>query len=245
MNRKIFSYLVVLVFLTFLTMFPLTIGILSSDGSTSTTWGNIKTGNDSVTSVKFAPPIGSCVKLNVPHMPQVPPGTDWNSSMNCGQTSVLMCVGYLKQMSFPSSAITDENKWLAKTYNDLKYLNVYGYFTGGNRISYLENLARNYWGYKKSMATTNFCVGTDELYLELRANHPVVVEVINDMFSAPTSSKKYHFMVLVGMSIGTTDANSYVWVNDPAKTKGNNNQYSLKDFKKSWANLSNQCVFIR
>lgn len=244
MNRNIFGRVFVLAFIMFLATFPLTVGTFGSD-SASTTWGNIKTGNDSTASAKLAPPVGSCVKLDVIHMPQVPPGTDWNSSKNCGQTSVLMCVDYLKRMCFASSAITAENKWLACATGDKRYLDVYGYFTGGTRIGLLGDLARNYWGYKNSVATTNFCVGIDGLYNELKAGRPIVVEVINNMYPAPISASTYHFMVLTGMSIGSNDTNSYVWVNDPAKTQGKDNKYSLQQFKKSWANLNNQCVFIR
>jgi len=246
MNRKIFGYAVALVFLAFLTMFPLTVGALAN-GSASTTWGNIKIGADFA---KLAPPLNFYTRLVVPFFPQVSPDspiTDWKLSMNCGQASVLNCVGYLKRVCYPYPAIViaDENKWLAKTYNEPRYLNKYGYFTGGDKIVRLEGLARNYWGLKNSVATTNYCASIDALYNELKVGRPVVVEVMTNMVSAPDDNNTYHFMVLVGLSIGTNDTNSYVWVNDVGKTAGKSIKYTLQQFKKSWATSGNHCVFIR
>lgn len=146
--------------------------------------------------------------------------------MNCGQASVLTCVGYAKRVCYPypGPLITKENEWLAKNTNAKdgpKYLNPNGYVTGGSRISYLEDLARNYWGFKNSVAIKgNSCGTIDALCNELMAGRPVVVEVITNMAPAPSpppNKQLYHFMVLVGMRISANDADSCVWVNDVGK----------------------------
>ncbi len=160
--------------------------------------------------------------------------------MNCGQASVLNCVGYLKRACFPSSVITEENKWLAKTYDEPRYLNTYGYYTGGDKVYRLEALSHDYWGYKNSVAV---CSTVDALYNELKTGRPVVVEVMTNMATTTIGDDIPHFMALVGM-----DSN-YVWVNDVGKPIGNPRGkdacYSLEQFKKSWAILANDCVFIR
>ncbi|MDD5750682.1 MAG: C39 family peptidase, partial [Candidatus Pacebacteria bacterium] len=205
--KTLFVSLVLLVLLS-LTI-PSTIGALGPDEGALTTWANIKANG----SAKLAPPVGSYTKLVVPFYPQVPPG-DWGNTMNCGQASVLICVGYAKRVCYPypGPLITKENEWLAKTYKDSRYLDPNGYYTGGSRISYLEALARDYWGFKNSKATTNSCSSIDVLYSELKADRPVVVEVMTGMASKKTDGVDYHFMVLVGIKIGADDANSYVWV---------------------------------
>jgi len=206
-------------------------GRVVANRSVSTTWGNIKTGTGvNSDSAKLAPPVGSYTKLVVPFYPQVsldsPPG-DWKLSMNCGQASVLTCVGYAKRVYYPYPApiIVKENEWLAKNTNTKdgpKYLNKYGYFTGGGRISYLEDLARNYWGFKNSVAIKgNSCGTIDALYNELTAGRPVIVEVITNMAPAAVEGgDTYHFMVLVGMRIRANNVCSDVWVNDVGKPNG-------------------------
>jgi len=217
---------------------------VSPVGKTATKWGEIKSSNASIASVKLAPPPFSCVRLDVYFIPQVPPG-NWSNTKNCGQASVLNCVCYLRRVCMSYTAITGENKWLANAFNEPRYLDPNGYFTGGNKIGRLEMLARNYWCYRNSAATTNYSSNIDALYNELWNKHPVVVEVMTNMASSTANGDTYHFMVLVGMSIGTSDFNSYVWVNDVGKTNGKDRRYTLEQFKKSWATSNNHCVFIR
>lgn len=203
---------------------------LSPTGKNTITWAGIKTGKTFAVSAKLAPAQFPKVKLNVYFIPQVPPG-DWPNTKNCGQASVLNCVGYLKRACFPSSAITDENKWLANATGDKRYLDPNGWETSTSQLS---NLAKSFWGYKSSIATTST---TDGLYNELKADRPVVVAVRIIMSSDP--KVKGHFMALVGM-----DSN-YVWVNDVGKSQGKDWCYSLQQFKNSWATQGNACVFIR
>lgn len=171
------------------------------------------------------------IKLDVPFIPQVPPG-EWSNTKNCGQAAVLNSVGYLRRQCMTPVNITYENNWLANAYGDSRYRNPNGWYTD---VYKLENLAKNYWGYYNSRATTS---NLDGLYSELKACRSVVVAVRLQMSTTPTPTNG-HFMVLVGMD------SSYVWVNDVGKTYGKNNSYPLWQFEASWKTQNNSCVFIR
>lgn len=170
------------------------------------------------------------VKLDVPFIPQVPPG-DWSNTKNCGQASVLNVVGYLRRQCMASFNITYENDWLAKTYNDSRYKDQNGYYTDTAK---LVNLAQNYWGYRNSVSGN----GTlDKVYAELKCNRPVVVAVRLNMSS--DLGTLGHFMVLVGMD------NSTVWMNDVGKSQGKDRAFPLSQFQASWATQGNAYVNIK
>ena len=170
------------------------------------------------------------VKLDVPFIPQVPPG-DWSNTKNCGQASVLNVVGYLRRQCMASFNITYENDWLAKMYNNSRYKDQNGWYTNTAK---LVNLAKKYWGYRNSTAGN----GTlDTVYAELKANRPVVVAVRLNMSSNPGTLG--HFMVITGMD------NSTVWVNDVGKSRGKDRSFPLSQFQASWATQGNAYVSIK
>lgn len=175
---------------------------------------------------------GAKVKLEVPFLPQKPPG-DWERTKNCGQAAIVNCANYLNQKCYSSSQITEENKWLAKAYNDNRYLDPNGWITN---TSQLANLARGFWGFRGSVATRSTI---DGLYNELRCR-PVVVGVRLRMATTATSTNG-HFMVLVGMG------SANVWVNDVGRSQeyGKDVVYPLSQFTQSWATQGNACVFVR
>lgn len=170
------------------------------------------------------------VKLDVPFIPQVPPG-DWSNTKNCGQASVLNVVGYLRRQCMASFNITWENEWLASTYNDDRYRDANGWYTNTSK---LVNLAKKYWGYRNSVAGN----GTlDTIYADLKANRPVVVAVRLNMSTNPQTLG--HFMVLVGMDSST------VWMNDVGKSQGKDRAFPLSQFKASWATQGSAYVRIK
>jgi hypothetical protein len=158
------------------------------------------------------------ILLNVPFLPQVPPG-DWKNTKNCGQDSVLMVMAFLKKFQPYSQLITDEDSWLAWYTGNSVFKNPNGAPTN---TSLLASLTKGYWSYSTVYTGSN---GTkDLLYNSLKQGKPVVVAVKIDMGTTTAN----HFMVLIGLSDST------VIVNDPGHTYGGGVQYSYSQFDASW-----------
>lgn len=183
------------------------------------------------------------VHLDVPFKAQVPPGTiapdgRWPLTNNCGQASSLMVFSYYKRIRPTELGIWQVNYWLKFKYNDSRYMDPKGdgWYTDVDQIAIL---AREYGGFVDSSyhtGRTNTGWTKQDLKDELSNGYPVIVAVRLGMSSDP--QVKGHFMVLIGMD----DNNAYV--NDPGRTNGENNEYSITKFYDSWSTQNRACVSI-
>ncbi len=176
-------------------------------------------------------------KLNVRFLPQVPPPVPnvgqkpvWKqpgatvincqtSTCNCGQTSVIMVVNFYNGTTPVPENIVGADDWLAEQYKDP--LN--NYYGSETTLDKLAGLAKHY-GFNDAVAHSGW--SKSDLQDELSAGHPIIVAVWTNM-RAGTPNRK-HFMVLTGMD------DSYVYLNDPGKTAGANNRYTIERFTEVW-----------
>jgi hypothetical protein len=179
------------------------------------------------------------VQLVVPFKAQLPPpGTvptpaGWHLTNNCGQTSVLMVVGFysgpLRNPPTPVyQDIQDADDWLFAQYGAPQN----SYYGSETDTAQLVSLAQHY-GFSNSAAYTGWTI--QSIQAELNAGHPVIVAVWTNMtVGQPYAANlnKRHFMVLTGMD------DTYVYVNDPGHTHGNQvpyNRYTIPEFQAAWS----------
>jgi hypothetical protein len=90
---------------------------------------------------KFSNPIINVLKsvsLRVPWLSQAINDNDWDNNHNCGQTCVVMLLGYFKGKAVNFDAIAAQNKLLAKQFKDDRFAkSTKGWTTGSNHLSYL------------------------------------------------------------------------------------------------------------
>jgi predicted double-glycine peptidase len=182
------------------------------------------------------------VHLDVPFKSQVPPPSSdkwsvdkkgnkvWPATKNCGQTCVLMISSYYKQTAPTEQDIKTIDDWLFQTFNDP----VNDYLGSITSTDKLVKLATDFAGFTDVAKHSDWTL--DNLKDELNQGFPVVVAVWTDM--SVGGKHEQHFMVLVGMD------DDFVYVNDPGKTKGKNNKYSIARFKTAWENQHSAVVTI-
>jgi predicted double-glycine peptidase len=182
------------------------------------------------------------VRLNVPFKSQVPPPTSdkwpinkkgikvWPATKNCGQTCVLMVSSYYKQTTPTEQDIKAIDDWLFQKFQDP----VNGYLGTVTNTAKLATLATQFAGFADVATHSNWTL--DDLKNELNQGFPVIVAVWTDM--SVGSPHEQHFMVLVGMD------DNFVYFNDPGKTNGKNNKYSIAQFLKAWQNQHSAVVTI-
>ncbi len=166
----------------------------------------------------------SRVLLDVPFLPQVPPG-DWANTRNCGVAAAVMVKAYYYGSTPTPQDIVEADEWLHARFG-LPLNNYNGDFTNVFQIrSWLEAQG----------ISTRIGMGNGEMLRSfLKEGKPVIVAVFAHM--NPRSAK--HAMLLVGM---TQDA---VIVHDPGKPNGASNVYSLNQFLSSWQAQNNWYITI-
>ncbi len=166
----------------------------------------------------------SRILLDVPFLPQVPPG-DWANTRNCGVAAAVMMKAYYYGITPTPQDIIGADEWLNARFG-LPLNNYNGDFTNVFHIrSWLEAQG----------IPTRIGMGNVELLRSfLSQGKPVLVAVFANM--NPRSAK--HAMLLVGM---TQDG---VIVHDPGKTNGAHNVYSLSQFLASWQAQNNWYITI-
>ena len=177
--------------------------------------------------------------LDVPWIPQVPPGT-WLKTMNCGQASSLMIFDYYKKTRPPDATsdapcrIWQINYWLDYRYPAKGYMNPSG--NGKGTWRELPVLSKDFGGFEDSSRHRGFTL--DDLRNELSQGYPVIVGVFTDMAETGGAS---HWMVLTGID------DTYVYVNDPGHSwesgKGKY-YYAINKFENCWARQGNTAVTI-
>lgn len=166
--------------------------------------------------------------LPVPWLCQVPPG-DWNNTKNCGQTCSAMLGGYFKGFTPASSAITNENKWLATRFKDSRYTtSANGYYTHFNdgRNS-LGVLLKEYYGLNSTVRNGS---NITDVLKELNAGRPVIVGVKISGGKVVSSGGVAHWALAVGWNA----RDGKIILNDPGTNSGRQIQYSVSAFDASW-----------
>jgi hypothetical protein len=169
--------------------------------------------------------------LDVPFLPQVPPG-NWSDTRNCGQSSYLMVQSFYKNNPVSESDIKSVDDWLKSEFND----DIRNYSGNYTNISKLIKIARQFGGFE------DFSILSGTQNIDLLKNHisegnPVIVAVYTNMFLKGNMDVP-HFMVLTGVD------DEFVYVNDPGKSKGKNNQYNIADFLNAWKKQNYSAVVI-
>jgi len=155
--------------------------------------------------------------LNVPWMSQLPTGTDWNKTNNCGQTCCVMLGGYFNHGSVAPWVIDAENRWL-------RYPTPYGNTTGP---STLRNLL---WGFHRLRSQYHVGNEPDDVVMEGTRGRPVIVGVRTRM---SPSGGRAHWMLFVGYS------GNYMYFHDPGRSsakRGRFVRYTIDEFRRSWKN---------
>jgi uncharacterized protein YvpB len=170
-------------------------------------------------------PVGVRAKvLDVPFLSQVPPGS-WSDTRNCGQTSFLMIDAYFNNKNIDETSIKNIDDWIEKNIGDSKR-NYSGSYTTVDKI---KNIAVDYGSFDpESIVIERRNKNIDFLKQEVEASRPVIVAVYTNMLLKGIERDVLHFMVLVGID------ETHVYVNDPGKSKGEKNKYTIEQFLKAW-----------
>lgn len=164
------------------------------------------------------------ILLDVPFLPQVPPG-DWSNTRNCGVASAVMIAAYFYNTTPLPEDIKEAVDWLHARFN----LPVNGYngdYTNVFQVrAYLESR-----GIPARIGMGN--LGILRQFLE--EGKPVLVAVFANMNPGGTK----HAMVVVGM-----DSTS-IYVHDPGRPSGAFNSYPIGQFLAAWEEQGNWYVTI-
>lgn len=220
-------------------LMALAVLVTPSVGSTQdpepSTWGRIKAtfGEDAAP----AEPKGSiegaypnyCFYLNVPWMSQLPPGTNWSLTNNCGQAVCVMLGGYFNNGIVAPGIIDAENDWLHCP-------RPYGCTTGAGTLQYLLS------GFHALRSASYIGNGPDDVVMEGARGRPVIVGVRTYM--SPSGGRP-HWMLFVGWD-GT-----YMYFHDPGRSQPGNGDpatggrfvhYTTGEFYSSWNNQGRKYI---
>lgn len=166
-----------------------------------------------------------CFSLNVPFLPQVPPGT-WAETKNCGQACAVMLAGYFNGAVVNSARITAQNSWLANFTRDQRYNQANGWYTGGNALNAYRALLGQYNGLQISVG--NGSTPEDVVNQAVRGR-PCIVGVMINGGRLVSDGGIAHWALVVGW-----DGRNII-LNDPGTNSGNHIAYSVAAFNASWA----------
>jgi len=170
------------------------------------------------------PLLVSAIVLDVPFKSQVPPGT-WDETRNCGQTSYLMIAGFYSNNSPDIESIKKLDDWIENIFGD----SVRNYSGDYTSVDILKRVALEYGNFTDEQVDIYREGNMSFLKKNLELGNPIVIAVYTNMLLKGERKDRLHFMVLTGMD------DEYVYVNDPGKTLGKNNQYTIEQFKLAWS----------
>jgi len=164
------------------------------------------------------------ILLDVPCLPQVPPG-DWSRTRNCGVASAAMIRAYYFGTMPTKEDIMRADEWLNVRF---------GVPINGYNGDYTNVFQIRAWLEAEGVPTRIGMGNFEVLQRLLEEGKPVLVAVYSDM--SPRGAK--HAMVLVGMD------GSSVYVHDPGKINGANNRYPVSQFLSVWSLQNNWYLTI-
>lgn len=163
---------------------------------------------------RFLENSGDQILLDVPFLPQVPPG-DWSNTRNCGVASAVMIRAYYFGSTLTPQDIMVADEWLNRRFG-LPINNYNGDFTN---VFYLRSFLEAHG------VLTQVGMGNLEVLRSLLLQgKPVLVAVFSNM----SLSGAKHAMVVVGMK------GDLILLHDPGKTNGAYNAYSATQFLRCW-----------
>lgn len=164
-----------------------------------------------------------CFVLNLPWMSQLPPGTNWSLTRNCGQACCAMLGGYFNNGSTQPWVIDAEN-------NFLHYPKPYGDYTSPSTLQYL---LREFHALQSNYYIGN---GPDDVVAEGARGRPVIVGVRTRM---QETGGVPHWMLFLGWD-GT-----YMYFHDPGRSRAEDGRfvrYTVEQFRRSWTNQGKKYI---
>jgi len=157
--------------------------------------------------------------LDIPFISQVLPG-DWNSTLNCGQTSYYMADKFLSgDSALDSEDIKKIDDFLYEKFSD-SVRNYNGYYTNTTK---LKSVAEDF-GKHENVFIGKASNDLESIKKEIEDGGLVIPLVRISM----KLEKDGHFMLMTGFD------DEYVYFNDPGKTFGKGKKYLIDDFLAVW-----------
>jgi len=212
-------------FFFLLTIFGLILIILISGCSSSintpkTSFGISSLPTSGEIQDKFVEFSNDRILLDVPFLPQVPPG-DWVNTRNCGPTCAVMMRAYYFNISPSPDHIVQADDWLNARFG----IPVNGYNSDWTNIFQIRA-----WLDSEGVPTKVGMGNLEQARAMLSEGKPFLVAIYSNMNS---SGGAKHAMLVVGI-----DSNN-IYVNDPGKVTGANNSYPLSQFLSAWSAQGN------
>lgn len=174
---------------------------------------------------KFIEFSDSRIVLDVPFLPQVPPG-DWVNTRNCGPACAVMMRAYYFNIQPSPDHIIQADNWLNAHFG----LPVNGY--NGDWTNIFQVRA---WLDSEGVPTKVGMGNLEQARAMLSEGKPFLVAVYSNM--NPNGGAK-HAMLVVGID------SDNIYVNDPGKIAGANNFYPLSQFLSAWSAQGNWYVAL-
>lgn len=194
-------------------------------GIPDTNFGDTNSQASVVSLDKFVERSDTKILLDVPFLPQVPPGT-WSGTRNCGNACAVMMRAYYYGIEPIPEHIIQVDDWLNARYG-LSVNNYNGDWTNCFQIrTWLESEG----------VTTKVGMGNlERARTMLSEGNPFLAAVYSNM--NPNGGAK-HAMLVVGID------STKVYVNDPGKVNGANNSYPISQFLSAWSTQGNWYVAL-
>ena len=169
--------------------------------------------------------------LDVPFITQLPPGTSWHDTKNCGPTSYLMVDSFYTDKNLSVQSIKEIDDWLNKNYGR-PIDNYNGYYTSINDLKKIGLEFGNFLDNDIEIVNS-----LEKIKDALKNDLPIIIFVYTNM-RYKVERDQPHFMVLTGIEGDT------VYTNDPGKTNGKNKAYPLQQFLYAWSLQNNAAIIF-
>lgn len=200
-------------------------GCGSSINTPETNFGLSSLPTISETQDKFVEFSDNKILLDVPFLPQVPPG-DWANTRNCGPACAVMIRAYYFNLQPSPDHIIQADNWLNAHFG----LSLNGY--NGDWTNIFQIRA---WLDSEGVPTKVGMGNLEQARTMLSAGKPFLVAIYSNMNS---NNGVKHAMLVIGI-----DENN-IYVNDPGKVAGANNAYPLSQFLSAWGAQGNWYVAL-
>ena len=222
MKRKLFYLFTIFGFLLAIFL----AGCTNFVNTPGTDFGVTNSTSDTIISFsKFIEHSDTKILLDVPFLPQVPPGT-WSNTRNCGHTCAVMMRAYYFNIEPLPEHIIQADNWLNARYG----LPVNDY--NGDWTNCFQIRA---WLESEGVPTKVGMGNLEKARTMLSEGKPFLAAVYSNM--NPNGGAK-HAMLVIGID------STHVYVNDPGKVNGENNSYPISQFLSAWGAQGNWYVAL-